>query len=135
MGKQWTIGSLLLAALFLLPLAGSGNSTAAEWTWIGGSNTLNQPGIYGTQGIPSATNTPGARSYASTWMDRFGNLWLFGGYGFDSNRGGFGGDLNDLWEFSGGQWTWVGGSNLVEQAGAYGTLGVAAPGNTPGARY
>ena len=102
---------------------------------MGGSNTLNQSGVYGTQGTPAATNAPGARSYASTWLDSAGDLWLFGGYGFDSSRNGFGGDLNDLWKYSGGQWTWIGGSNLVEQTGTYGILGVPSPLNTPGARY
>ncbi len=32
------------------------------------------------------------------------------------------------------QWTWVGGSKLLNQKGTYGTLGVAAAGNIPGAR-
>ncbi len=32
------------------------------------------------------------------------------------------------------QWTWVGGSDVVNAAGVYGTQGVSAPGNIPGAR-
>ncbi len=134
MERRQALGSLLLAALFFLPLSASGNSTA-EWIWMGGSNALNQPGVYGTQGTPAPTNAPGSRSYACTWTDRSGDLWLFGGYGFDSTKSGFGGDLNDLWKYSGGQWTWVGGSNLAEQPGSYGTKGVAAPSNIPGARF
>src|SRR5512140_258394 len=33
-----------------------------------------------------------------------------------------------------GQWTWVGGSSGANRASLYGTQGVAAPGNAPGAR-
>src|SRR5258706_520164 len=34
-----------------------------------------------------------------------------------------------------GQWTWIKGSNVANQAGTYGTKGVAAVANTPGARF
>jgi hypothetical protein len=40
--------------------------------------------------------------------------------------------LNDLWEYSAGQWKWVSGSNLVNASGSYGTKGIAAPGNVAG---
>jgi hypothetical protein len=33
------------------------------------------------------------------------------------------------------EWTWMGGSNVVNQKGTYGTRGTAAAGNGPGARY
>jgi len=36
-------------------------------------------GIYGTQGVGTTTTTPGGRYVPSTWYDRNGNLWLFGG--------------------------------------------------------
>src|SRR5258708_24453160 len=36
--------------------------------------------------------------------------------------------------FSAGEWTWMGGSNLVNKNGVYGTRGTAASGNIPGAR-
>jgi N-acetylneuraminic acid mutarotase len=107
--------------------------SSGEWTWIGGSNTTNQAGVYGTQGIASPANIPGSRSEAVTWIDASGNFWLFGGNGYDSVGGQ--GDLNDLWEYSSGQWTWVSGSNTAKQPGNYGTKGVAAPANIPGARH
>jgi N-acetylneuraminic acid mutarotase len=106
--------------------------SSGQWTWIGGSNLAGQKGSYGTLGVSSATNIPGARSQAVSWADRSGNFWLFGGYGYDS--AGTHGYLNDLWEYSSGQWTWMGGSNLVNQKGIYGTQGTSAPGNVPGAR-
>jgi Galactose oxidase, central domain len=108
--------------------------TTGLWTWISGSNVTGANGVYGTQGTGVPGNTPGARQNALSWADGAGNLWLFGGF--------FGGtdDFNDLWKYSPatGLWTWTGGSNEFDQPGVYGplgpALGVAAPGNIPGAR-
>jgi N-acetylneuraminic acid mutarotase len=127
------------------------NPSTQQWAWMGGSSTLSctgsncgQPGAYGTPGSPAASNVPGGRSDAASWIDNRGNFWLFGGHGWDST--GKLGSLNDLWEFSPsqGQWAWMGGSNVVPvdqwgnglgQPGVYGTLGTAAAGNIPGGRY
>jgi N-acetylneuraminic acid mutarotase len=106
---------------------------AGEWTWVSGPTVADQNGVYGSLNTPSAANAPGARTDACSWMDTSGNLWVFGGEGFDS-AGAFG-YLNDLWEFSAGQWTWVSGSNSAKQPGVYGTVGTAAPTNVPGARF
>jgi N-acetylneuraminic acid mutarotase len=104
------------------------------WTWVGGAKKVDAKGVYGTQGVAAAGNVPGARDSAATWIDAAGDLWLFGGYGYDST--GAVGDLSDLWRYSpgSGQWTWIGGSNRVDADGAYGTQGTAAAGNVPGAR-
>lgn len=111
-----------------------------EWAWMGGSDTINQIGTYGTLGTPSVANIPGSRSWASNWTDSNGYLWLFGGYGYDGydNLG----SLNDLWMFdpSTNEWSWKNGADSaayynVEVPGIYGTLGTPAAGNTPGARY
>jgi N-acetylneuraminic acid mutarotase len=91
-----------------------------------------QLGVYGTQGISAMTNVPGARQFGASWVDGNGNLWLFGGLGIDS--AGNTDYLNDLWEYTSGQWVWIGGSNVVDRPGSYGALGVASPGNIPGAR-
>jgi len=106
--------------------------STGEWTWIGGANTANPTGSWGTEGTPAAGNVPGPRYQAVSWADSSGNLWLFGGAGTDS--AGNLGELNDLWEFSGGQWTWVSGSDVIWQFGSYGTEGVAYPGNVPPSR-
>ncbi|HTX15967.1 MAG TPA: hypothetical protein VMD77_11785 [Candidatus Baltobacteraceae bacterium] len=103
-----------------------------EWTWMGGPQLKQQPGVYGTLGTASPENVPGSRYGAFGSMDKSGNFWLFGGYGYDSTGEIY--VLNDLWEYSSGQWTWVGGSKLVNQRGVYGTLGVPAPSNIPGSR-
>jgi N-acetylneuraminic acid mutarotase len=111
------------------------NPTNEEWVWVSGSNTVgSNPGVYGTQGVASASNVPGLRGEAVSWIDPSGNLWLFGGEGHDSTGANV--SLNDLWEFtpSTKKWTWVSGSNKGTASGVYGTLGVAAASNTPGGR-
>jgi hypothetical protein len=116
------------------------NPTAKTWTWISGSSTPGViVGVYGTQGIAAANNAPGSRCLAVSWIDGSGNLWLFGGQGYDST-GTDNGDLNDLWKFSptSKEWTWIGGSSTLGsqegQPGVYGTLGVPAATNVPGGR-
>jgi N-acetylneuraminic acid mutarotase len=110
------------------------NPTTKEWAWMGGSSTVDQSGIYGTMGTPAAGNFPGSRELASTRTDANGNLWLFGGWGYDVNGNYL--FLNDLWIFNPFtlEWTWSGGSSTGDQLGVYGTLGTPAPGNVPGAR-
>ncbi len=131
------------------------NPSIKQWAWMGGSNTdansycyfdpnsflsdCGQSGVYGTLGAASSTNSPGSRSGAAGWVDSGGNLWMFGGLGFDIG-GGYS-DLNDLWEFqpSTKQWTWVGGSSAIQsvdygQPSVYGVLGVPAAGNIAGGR-
>lgn len=107
--------------------------TSGQWTWVGGSETINSSGIFGTEGTAASGNIPSARQGATVWKDASGDLWLFGGLGLDST--GASGSLNDLWKFSGGAWTWVSGSKLVNQPGVYGTEGTAATENAPGARF
>jgi len=67
------------------------------WIWVSGSNLVNQPGVYGTLGTPAAGNVPGWRTDGVSWTDTNGNLWLFGGMGYDST--GTVGYLNDLWRY------------------------------------
>jgi N-acetylneuraminic acid mutarotase len=107
--------------------------SAGRWTWMGGSKVVAHQGTYGTEGTAAAGNVPGARMGAVGWTDAAGNFWLFGGFGYNS-AGEFG-LLNDLWKYSGGQWTWMGGLNAADQKGRYGTQGTAAAGNVPGARH
>jgi hypothetical protein len=58
--------------------------TAGEWTWMNGSNTIGQQPSYGMLGTASTTNVPGARQGAVSMTDSAGDLWLFGGTGYDS---------------------------------------------------
>jgi N-acetylneuraminic acid mutarotase len=108
--------------------------TTNLWSWVSGSNTGNQSGIYGTIGTPANANVPGGRTDAVSWTDATGNLYLFGGNGLDSNATQ--NALNDLWIYSpgSGKWTWISGSNSGGVYGAYGTQGLPAAANAPGAR-
>jgi len=110
------------------------NKQADTWTWVSGANVINQKGEYGSKGVASPTNVPGARSNAVSWTDVSGNFWLFGGVGYDSL--GQSGNLNDLWKYDPQTqlWTWVAGSNFRNKPGVYGTMGVGSPDNTPGTR-
>jgi hypothetical protein len=107
---------------------------SGQWTWVGGSDGANAAGVYGTQRAGAAGNSPGARVSAVSWKDHAGNFWLFGGYGYD--QFGSAGNLNDLWEYnlSAGVWTWIGGSSSTAAPGTYGTQGIPAISNDPGAR-
>jgi hypothetical protein len=104
-----------------------------NWTWMAGPKLANQPASYGTLGVSSATNLPGGRHVEGSWYTAARGLESFGGYGYDSANT-FKGDLNDLWRFAGGAWTWLGGSSSINQLSVPGTMGVAAPTNWPGAR-
>jgi len=129
------------------------NTTTSYWTWIGGSSTITcsqygqlscgRPGVYGTEGVPDPLNIPGARGASAVWIDSGGNVWVFGGGGFDL-IGLNPGELNDLWEFdiSSNKWTWMGGGEVMTcfgvscgNSGIYGTLGTPSSGNAPGGRY
>lgn len=104
-----------------------------EWTWVNGDNTINNAGVYGTSGIPSGTNKPGSRYLGACWIES-GNLWLFGGEGYGNNTTK--GHLNDLWKYdiAANQWTWQSGDNTLNSPGLYGTKGLPATSNKPGAR-
>ena len=106
-----------------------------EWVWVSGANVINQLGVYGTKGIASATNSPGARGGSATWVDNNGNFWMFGGAGYGSSAAGYG-NLNDLWKYNPTtqEWVWVTGSNIINQNGAWGTKGVPSTTNTPSSR-
>jgi hypothetical protein len=117
------------------------NISTNQWTFVAGSTTANQNGVYGTQpliGPPSTTGaagtvgltgattgaTPGSRRDAVAWTDQSGTLWLFGGWRLDSKGTNGNGALNDLWAFdiTTSTWTWVKGSNTGNQNGNYGSL-------------
>lgn len=152
-GKIWLFGGWILDANGFQQILNDlwkFDPSTTQWTWMGGSNTVPVPtygpggisGVYGTQGTPAAQNIPGSRENATSWVDSSGNLWLFGGMGFDS--AGNNGLLNDLWRFNPptGQWTWMAGSSTLQAPynvfgvpGVYGVLGSFDPANHPGSRF
>jgi len=111
------------------------NTSTKLWTWVSGIDGRNDPGVYGTQGVPSVNNVPSGRDYAANWTDSQGNLWLFGGAAVDTVRGSPT-VSNDLWKFNPAtqEWTWMAGSSLNAQNGNYGILGVPSASNEPGGR-
>jgi hypothetical protein len=48
------------------------------------------PGIYGTKGVSTTSTIPGARYGARFWRGFTGELWMFGGFGYDDGSFGFG---------------------------------------------
>lgn len=134
-----------------------------EWAWMSGSSTVpppgtlggclvavcGVPGVYGTQGTAAAGNVPGGRMGPASWTDSQGNVWIFGGFGFDSVGSLV--YLNDLWKYdpATNQWTWMSGQSTVTgvcfgnsltgtycggEPGVYGTQGIEAAANIPGGR-
>jgi hypothetical protein len=113
---------------------------AVTWTdgagnfWLFGGVDVSENG---NEPTAASGNMPGARTGASTWVDHSGNLLLFGGIGLGQNQDVAPGAYNDLWSYSpsSGQWTWISGADTgsaTTVSPTYGTLGVAALGNTPG---
>jgi hypothetical protein len=136
-GNLWLFGGKSPGAHFLNDLweystaglnASNFTTAVGQWIFVGGSELVDQPGTYSGAGA-----VPGARVNPVSWKDSSGNFWLFGGYGFDGS--GNLGYLNDLWEYTGGKWTFVLGSALANQNGIYGNPGTAAPTNIPGGRH
>jgi hypothetical protein len=82
------------------------NPSTVEWTWVGGSGSLTCTGTfgcsvpisYGSLGFPAPDNNPGGRKSPTAWLDKNGNLWMYGGFG--SNPAGFIPPwLSDMWEY------------------------------------
>src|ERR1017187_4433954 len=101
-----------------------------QWTWMNGDSTANSLGVYGIQGSYAANNTPPALYEACEWTDKQGNFWLFGGVDASNYTWG------DLWEFKPAlnEWAWIHGHGGEQDSAVYGTIGVPALTNHPGAR-
>ncbi|HYV90604.1 MAG TPA: T9SS type A sorting domain-containing protein [Chitinophagales bacterium] len=108
--------------------------TANNWTWVKGPGMENQAGVYGTKGIPSVLNNPGARAYGpAAWTDANDNLWLYGGNGYGNTN--FNTQmLADMWRYtiSTNEWTWMSGSTSDNVH--YGLQQIPDTANTPGMR-
>jgi hypothetical protein len=132
-GNLWLFGGQDGGLAFLNDLW-EYNIAGNSWTYHAGGG--DQPGVYGTLGLAAPGNLPGGRWGASSRRDPVsGTVWVFGGFGCDSTGPNCSNLLlNDLWNYSGGQWTWVSGANTGNQAGTYGTQGSAAAGNVPPGR-
>lgn len=91
------------------------------WIWVKGSGGGFGTPVYGTQGVPDISNSPGALDEIDcNWTDNTGNLWLY------THEDGV------LWKYTIGNnmWTWVKGT--IGSGANYGTIGQLGAGNEPG---
>ncbi len=129
-GLGYPIGSVYYGDLWEF------NPATNQWAWIKGPGINNQNGVYGTINVPNAANNPGGRGYGViSWVDNNNNLWIYGGYGYDASDA-LAGNMGDMWMYNitTNEWTWENGSDIYSPAPVYGTMGIPAPGNTPGGR-
>jgi gliding motility-associated-like protein len=105
------------------------NPATKMWTLVkAGTQTV----VTGMQGVAAMNNTPGPKGYGClTWVDKAGDLWLFGGFGL-----GIVDSENDLWKYTiaTNSWTWMGGTPFAFTPGVYGVMGQAGAGNWPSPR-
>ncbi|HET6992144.1 MAG TPA: kelch repeat-containing protein, partial [Bacteroidia bacterium] len=130
LGRFWMYGGYEFVSMNTYADLWMYNPATNMWTWMNGTSTPNITPVYGTQGVPAPTNTPGSRKYGmATWIDQSGNLWLFGGW----TPSGFG---NDMWKYdmSLNEWVWMRGATTAFSSGNYGTIGVQAATNDPSYR-
>jgi len=119
---------LLYVSLFFT--AGFCNAQPGEWVWIHGPSTINDPGVFGIQGIMDPANNPPGLYEACEWTDQNGNFWLYGGLKFNYQ------EFGDVWKYepTSNQWVWMKGTGLTGTPANYGTIGVPSPLNDPGSR-
>jgi hypothetical protein len=96
------------------------------WTWLKGD--MDGTGYYGEMNVPSPLNNPPGRMIAVVWSDHeTDSHYLFGGAtGLDS--------LGDLWRYSDGNWTWIGGTTELNYLGNYIDYGVVNSSSLPHSR-
>jgi len=105
-----------------------------EWTWVSGPNTTANVTNFGVQGVASQNNNPPKiKENNCTWVDNLNNLWFFGGL---NSTGSVESYFNDLWMFniSTNEWTWIYGNATPNYQSNFGTKGITAATNNPGAR-
>ncbi len=102
-----------------------------DWNWMDGSNASNTLGTPTPPPTPPITaldsGTPGGRKYAATWADGSGNLWLFGGIGWDTTQTNESIFMNDMWEFTGTQFYYGGFNTYWQQVQANNWTSMTAP--------
>jgi hypothetical protein len=125
---------LCLSLISIVAAAQVGINT--PWIWTKGSQVVGDFGSYGTMGIEHPSNLPVCRSQASPFLGQDGSLWMFGGWGWSipAPHIYF---YSDLWKFNPvtNNWVWMKGSNVENDWGDYGVIGVPAASNRPGGRY
>ena len=102
-----------------------------NWTWESGTNIINSSGNYGTKGIPAATNAPPSRLSYTRWQDGNNNFYLFAGQNAGSAL------LNDIWQYNTSTklWTWISGTNKLNDSGTAAGFCIPDTNNTPHSRF
>ena len=100
-----------------------------EWTWMSGSAFANAPPAWGIKNVSAATNDPGGRSSYTHWLDNSGGLYMMGGHADTAY-------YNDMWRYDMNTniWTWVAGTNMINDTGRYASTCVFDSVNIPEAR-
>jgi len=135
-GKMWLFGGIgygLTTSGGALNDLWVYNPQNDSWKWMPGNSTPLHQGVYGTKGIPNASNVPCTRYGAMSWSYS-DCLYLFGGWA--SAYAPLIGMLNDLWRYNltTGLWTWISGSNSPYDNGTYGIQGIPSSSNIPSSR-
>ncbi len=99
--KLWVFGGEYgsLVGMYWLNDTWCYDIATGQWAWMKGSSTPFSfstawpTGVYGTQLIPAAPNTPGWRTSATYWQGDPYALWIFSGMEWISS--------NELWRLSG----------------------------------
>ncbi|MFL5740101.1 MAG: kelch repeat-containing protein [Flavisolibacter sp.] len=108
--------------------------STSNWTWMKGNKTNDPRSSFGSLGMAGPQNTPGGREGSYSWIDNWGDLWLFGGFGVAPFTAA--GYLNDLWRYQpeSNNWTWMKGDTLPNMPSRHNVGGVPNFINLPGSR-
>ena len=113
------------------------NLSTNNWTWVNGDTSNPTFPNYGTSECIQ-TGVQEIKPYSheesrACWIDNCNNLWLMGGYAYNSISGIL---LNDLifYNVDSNRWVWVGNDTSLNLTGNYGTMGIASPSNVPASR-
>lgn len=116
-GNLWMFGGRQLADQQHLDDLWMFETSKGSWVKVSGKQQFNQSASWGQQKAADGGNTPGSRSDCTSWTDKNGNLWLFGGLTADPENIGLSNYYNDLWVFDikKTHWQWVAGINKPNQ--------------------
>ncbi len=97
------------------------NTSTNLWTWMGGTDTVDNAGVFGIKGLPDSTNLPSSRSCNCTWSDDDDNFYLFGGAGIWVEGTYM---MGDVWRYNSNtkEWTWLKGSDQANIPGVQGSI-------------
>ncbi|MEO6283331.1 MAG: kelch repeat-containing protein [Dyadobacter sp.] len=132
-GNLWLYGGRYLADLYHLDDMWKFDIKTSNWTKVSGKALFNQLEIRGDKKSPTAENYPGSRSKASSWTDKNGNLWLFGGIAYKPETEGKNDYFSDLWMFetSSNRWQWVSGASKPNLPIGYDKKNPSSKDNSP----